>query len=403
MDGDRSTITDPLPPRSKTMTTKTKDKQTMYAVVTVGEGGYDKLQYREDVVIPKIAEDTDIIVKVLAAGVNNTDINTRLGWYSKKVSSETSESVADVGGVKEKEDGGWNEKTPWPLVQGTDCCGSIHDMGKGVDRDTFARGQRVIVRPCWRQNDSFENIWMASDCDGAFAQYVRVPSSEVFVIGKAAALSDVELAALPCAYGTAENMLHRASVSAKDHVVVPGASGGVGVAILQLAKRRGATVTAICGAAKVDAVRRLLQGKEDRVLAGRPSSSVDWDQVIDALRSGPPVTVVVDNVGGSGFENLLDVVARGGRYVTSGAIAGPIVRLDFRTLYLRDLTLFGTTAWDPCVFPNLVRYVERGEIRPIVYKTYALKDIAEAQKEFSRKKHVGKIVLLPPKTEEGRS
>jgi NADPH:quinone reductase-like Zn-dependent oxidoreductase len=92
---------------------------------------------------------------------------------------------------------------------------------------------------------------------------------------------------------------------------------------------------------------------------------------------------------------LLDVLKTGGRYVCAGAIAGPIVEFDVRTLYLKDLTLIGCTFQDDIVFENLIRYIEGGEIRPVVAKTYPLKDIAAAQKDFLAKKFVGKIVLLP--------
>ena len=91
------------------------------------------------------------------------------------------------------------------------------------------------------------------------------------------------------------------------------------------------------------------------------------------------------------------VMKRGGRYASSGAIAGPIVTLDMRNFYLKDLTFIGCTAWDEPVFPNLVSYIERGEIKPMLARTYPLEDIVTAQKDFSEKKHVGKIVLLPPK------
>jgi len=89
-------------------------------------------------------------------------------------------------------------------------------------------------------------------------------------------------------------------------------------------------------------------------------------------------------------------MARGGRYATSGAIAGPMVTMDVRDLYLKDLRLIGATAWDEPVFPNLIGYIERGEIRPLVARTFPLADIAEAQRVFCDKKHVGNFVLLPP-------
>ncbi|MEM9105603.1 MAG: zinc-binding dehydrogenase, partial [Pseudomonadota bacterium] len=99
------------------------------------------------------------------------------------------------------------------------------------------------------------------------------------------------------------------------------------------------------------------------------------------------------------FPQMLKVLKRGGRYVSSGAIAGPIVELDMRDMYLKDITLIGCTAWDEPVFPNLVGYIERGEIRPIVAKTFPLMDIAKAQQEFLEKTHFGNFVLIPPNGE----
>jgi NADPH:quinone reductase-like Zn-dependent oxidoreductase len=73
-----------------------------------------------------------------------------------------------------------------------------------------------------------------------------------------------------------------------------------------------------------------------------------------------------------------------------------MVELDVRTLYLKDLTFFGCTFQDDIAFENLVSYVERGEIRPVVAKTYPLQDIAKAQAEFLAKNFTGKLVLVPP-------
>ena len=108
------------------------------------------------------------------------------------------------------------------------------------------------------------------------------------------------------------------------------------------------------------------------------------------------IDVVVDLVAGSDWPKLLDLTRRGGRYVTAGAIGGPNVTLDVRTLYLKDLTLYGSTFQDDVVFDNLVGYIERNEIRPLVAKTFALADITAAQTEFMQKRFVGKLVLLPP-------
>ena len=364
-------------------------KTTMKAVVTNGNGGYEQLEYR-DVPIPKPASG-ELLLQVLAAGVNNTEINTRLGWYSSAVTAGTEALTADEKeSAKVMADGGWNEATPFPFIQGTDCCGRVVGVPPGGDESLL--GKRVLVRPCIRPAgfESMENIWMASDFDGAFAQFVKIDAREVFPVD--CDWSDAELGSIPCAYGTAENMLHRAKASRGEHVLVAGASGGVGSAVVQLAKRRGAVVTAIAGKAKMAQVESI---GADRVIARD-------DDILAALGE-ETVDVVVDNVAGSVFGRMLKVLKRGGRYASSGAIAGPLVSLDMRDFYLKDLTLIGCTAWDEPVFPNLISYIEKGEIRPLVAKTFPLEQIVEAQKEFTRKMHVGKIVLIPPPVTEAQS
>jgi NADPH:quinone reductase-like Zn-dependent oxidoreductase len=358
---------------------------TMKAVLTIGNGGYDQLVYR-DVPIPQPAAG-EVLLQVLAAGVNNTEINTRLGWYSASVNVATSEAaVSAQRQAVARADGGWNEATPFPFIQGTDCCGRVVGVGPGGDARIM--GTRVLVRPCIRPRGfgSMENIWMGSDFDGAFAQYVKVPTGEIFPVS--CEWSDAELASIPCAYGTAENMLHRAGLRRGERVVIAGASGGVGSAAVQLARRRGAAVTAIVARSKLG-----------QLLALGADREVPRDADIVASLGEESADLVVDNVAGAAFPGLLRILRRGGRYVSSGAIGGPLVELDMRTFYLRDLTLIGCTAWDEPVFPNLVSYIERGEIRPLVAKTFALGDIADAQREFLEKRHVGKFVLVPPTVE----
>jgi len=358
-------------------------RPTMKAVVTTGNGGYERLDYR-DVPVP-VPLPGEVLLQVLAAGVNNTEINTRLGWYSASVSTATA-AVAEAAAAQNvvaQADGGWNATTPFPFIQGTDCCGRVVAVGPGGDESTI--GSRVLVRPCIRPAGfgSMDNVWMGSDFDGAFAQFVTVPSSDIFPVR--CDWTDVELGSIPCAYGTAENMVHRAGVAEGEHVLVAGASGGVGSAVVQLAKRRGATVTAIAGKAKMDRVRAI---GADQVIDRN-------DDVVLAL-GAESIDVVIDNVGGPSFPGMLKVLRRGGRYVSSGAIGGPLVTLDLRTFYLKDLRLIGCTAWDEPVFPNLVGYIERGEIRPLIAKTFPLERIADAQREFLQKHHVGNFVLIPP-------
>ena len=108
------------------------------------------------------------------------------------------------------------------------------------------------------------------------------------------------------------------------------------------------------------------------------------------------IDVVVDIVAGEVFPSLLKVLKRGERYVSAGAIGGPLVSFDTRTFYLKDLRLIGCTAWDEPVFPSLISYIENHQIKPLLAKTFPLELIAKAQQEFLLKKHVGNFVLIPP-------
>lgn len=356
-------------------------EERMMAVVTTGNGGYEKLVYSS---VPKPTPGpNEVLLRVLAAGVNNTDINTRLGWYSASVTTDTDATATrQETQAAQKADGGWNGATPFPLIQGTDCCGMVVQTGDNVSQDLM--NQRVLVRACIRPNgfDVMDTVWMASDFDGAFAEYVKVPATEVFPVS--CDWTDAELATIPCAYGTAENMLHRAGVGAGDTILVTGASGGVGSAAVQLAKRRGAHVLAITSRAKMDQLREL---GADVVVAR------DEDLVTRIAQSS--IDVVVDNVAGPNFAQMLKVLRAGGRYVSSGAIAGPVVSLDMRDMYLKDISLIGCTAWDAPVFPNLISYIENHEIRPLVAKVFPLSQIAQAQQDFMAKAHFGNFVLIP--------
>lgn len=355
--------------------------ETMMAVVTTGVGGYDRLVVSH-VPVPVPAEG-EVLVQVLAAGMNNTEINTRLGWYSSSVTTGTNEMSENLGGhASTRPDGGWNTATPFPMIQGADCCGRVAAVGPGGDESSL--GARVLVRACMRTQgfSSGETVWLGSDFDGAFAQFVVVPAHEAFTVE--CDWSNAELATVPCAYGTAENMVRRAGLSAGARILVTGASGGVGSAVVQLAKRRGAHVIGIAGAAKQDQVRAL--GADEVIGREDPRGVLGADSV----------DVVIDNVAGPGFPTMLGLIKRGGAYVSSGAIGGPFVELDMRTFYLKDLTLIGCTAWDEPVFPNVVSYIERGEIRPVLAKTFSLDQIVVAQREFLDKGHVGNFALVPP-------
>jgi NADPH:quinone reductase-like Zn-dependent oxidoreductase len=324
------------------------------------------------------------LVRVLASAVNNTDINTRVGWYSKTAQGQT-QSAAAVFDSQQDQDPSWGGvPMAFPRIQGADCCGEIVAVGAGVDEKRL--GQRVLVRPILRAYANYQPYacwYFGSECDGGFAEFTKVPSDAAVVVQSH--LSDAQLASFPCAYSTAENLVDRAGVKPGECVLVTGASGGVGSAAVQLAKRRGATVIAVASTDKHAAVLAL---GADRVL----DRQVDLERAV----GHESVDVVIDLVGGAQWPVLLQVLKRGGRYATSGAIAGPLVELDLRTLYLKDLHVLGCTFQEDHIFDNLVGYIERGEIQPVIAKTYSLKDIAQAQRDFGEKKFVGKLVFTLP-------
>jgi NADPH:quinone reductase-like Zn-dependent oxidoreductase len=224
-------------------------------------------------------------------------------------------------------------------------------------------------------------ITLGSEIDGGFAQYVTIRSSETFVIN--CKWTDVELGSIPCSYSTAEGLLHRVNLGS-EKIFINGASGGVGSAAIQLAKRRGAHITAQCSSSKFNEIKKI--GANEVV-------SRETDLVKEIGKN--KYDVVIDLVAGDNWMQLCEILKPGGRYATSGAIAGPIVSLDVRTLYLKDLTLYGCTYQPVEVFSNLIKYIENGEIKPLVAKTYPLKEIKKAQEDFLLKKHVGKLVLIP--------
>ncbi|MCG8693660.1 MAG: alcohol dehydrogenase family protein [Minwuiales bacterium] len=345
----------------------TERPRTMRGVLLTGHGDIDKLEVRSDIPVPRPGP-RDVLVRVAAAGVNNTDINTRTAWYSKHHGASDDASWAGAA-------------IQFPRIQGADACGRIVAVGESVGEDRV--GERVLIEPCIREADGqeLERPWyFGSECDGGFAEYTAVASRHAYRIESA--FSDAELASFPCAYSTAENLLTRANVEPDDRVLVTGASGGVGSAAIQLAGARGASVTAITSAGKSDVLRRL--GAE-RTLA-RDDSPVE--------KLGPDsVDVVVDLVGGPQWPELLDVLRPGGRYAVAGAIGGPFVELDIRTLYLKDLSLFGCTVLGLEVFSNLVEHIELGRISPVVAETFPLERIADAQAAFMSKQHIGKIVV----------
>ena len=352
----------------------------MAAMVTIGHGGAEMTEWHDNWPMPSVKAD-EVLIKVGACGLNNTDINTRSGWYSKSVSGATADAKEQEPNAEDPSWGG--APIRFPRIQGADACGEIVAVGAGVDPKRV--GERVITDNWLRAADDLANKdkvgYLGSERDGGFAEYMSLPSRNALAINSS--LSDAELATFSCSYSTAEGMLSRAQVDGQDTVLVPGASGGVGGALVQLAKLRGARVIALASPSKHTEVLAL---GADLVLPRSGSS-----EQLGTER----ISVLADVVGADNWPQRLGLLARGGRYVCSGAIAGPMVDLDLRTLYLRDLSFIGSTVIDLGVMANLVRYIEREQIKPVLAASYPLRELHAAQQTFLAKKHTGNIVVCP--------
>ncbi|MEV3930452.1 zinc-binding dehydrogenase [Streptomyces sp. NPDC049944] len=346
--------------------------RTMRAVVITGHGDLDVIKERE-VPMPRPGPG-EVLVQVHAAGCNNTDLWTREGSYG----------AAEDPDVKT----GWLGPLDFPRIQGADVAGTV--VACGDEEATGLVGKRVLVDPAEYDGpvpDARPADVLGSERDGGFAEYVVVPSARAHSV-EGSPLTDVELAALPIAYGTALGMLDRGAVSKGHTVLVTGASGGVGLAAVQLARSRGARVVAVCGGDKGEAVR---SAGADAVVDRRRG-----EVLADAVAAAPGgYDTVIDVVAGAALGPGLGLLRAGGRWVVAGALAGWAVNIDVRRLYLANLSLVGSTMHTPRIFDRLVEIARRGDVTPVVAATFPLGQVGEAQAQLARRSHVGKLIIVP--------
>ncbi|WP_204112778.1 alcohol dehydrogenase family protein [Shimia biformata] len=354
-------------------------RETMSGVVLTGHGGPEKLIWRDDLPMP-VPAPGEALIRVHAAGINNTDINTRLGWYSDDVTGGTDANQTGSG-----DDGGWSGALQFPLIQGGDLCGAVVAVGDPTHDGWI--GRRVTAPLCLPRPTMDDPVGMTcigSEMNGAFAQFCCLPADDLYDVTESP-MTDTQIAAIPCAYGTAEALLDRAGVREGDRVLVTGASGGVGMAAVELASLRGAHVIGVTS-----------RSKSEAVLAAGAAETLDRDEPA----GNECIDCVIDVVGGPKWAGLIQALKRGGRYAVAGAIAGPIVEMDLRKIYLKDLTLSGSTYQPPAVFQKLAKLINGGKLNPLVSKTYPLRDIHRAQTDFMAKTFPGKLVLIPPAEDE---
>jgi NADPH:quinone reductase-like Zn-dependent oxidoreductase len=344
--------------------------EVMTAVVLTRHGGPEALEVSTDFPTPAIADD-EVLVAVSAAGMNNTDVWSRDGSYG---------TAYDPTAVS-----GWRGvPLSHPRIQGGDIAGTIVGVGRDVEESRL--GQRVLVDCALYDRpgpDANAIGLLGSERDGGFAQFVAVEAQRAHDM-TASPLSDQELAALPIAYGTAAGMLARAGLARGERILITGASGGVGLALVQLAAAQDCFVIAVTTEAKRE---QLLAAGASQVLLRESVPS----QVLDT-----PVVVVGVVVGGNGFPDLINTLAEGGRLVTAGAIAGPRIEIDIRRLYLHSRRIIGSAMWTPGHFHQLANQARQGTFTPVIAETFPLAAMATAQREFQRKEFVGKFVLTVP-------
>ncbi|MEE6280581.1 zinc-binding dehydrogenase [Georgenia sunbinii] len=345
--------------------------EQMTAVRIVGHGGPEVLEVaRVSVPVPDVGE---VLVELRAVALNNTDLWTRQGAYG---------APGDPDALA-----GWRGPIDLPRIQGADVAGVVATVGPGGDPGLL--GRRVVIDPAIYDAegpDANPVGLMGSERDGGYAEYVTAPVRRAHDV-TGSPLSDAQLAALPTAYGTALGMIERGGVREGDTVLVTGASGGVGLALVQLARARGARVLAVSSGSKLEPVRqagahKVIDRAQNLMAQARAASDGGVDVVLD---------VVAGDFVGEG----LPLLREGGKWVIAGALGGHAVAFDVRRLYLHNAQIIGSSMHTPAHFALLMDIARQAQVRPVIAKTYPLDQASHAQEELSRRRHVGKIVLHP--------
>lgn len=346
--------------------------ERMMAARIMRHGGPEVLEVT-DVPVPSPGHG-ELLVHVRAVALNNTDLWTREGAYGLPGNPE---ALA-----------GWRGPIEFPRIQGADVAGIVVAVGDGVEGRLL--GSRVVIDPAIYDGDGSAAHpvgLMGSERDGGYAQYVTAPVARVHDVSESP-LTDAQLAALPTAYGTAVGMLERGGVGAGHTVLVTGASGGVGLALVQLARARDAQVVAVTSASKLAAVRQ----------AGAHTVLDRARDLLAEVRTAAPegIDVALDVVAGSLLGSGLALLTEGGRWVVAGALGGYEVGFDVRRLYLHNAVVVGSSMHTPAHFELLMQVARRGDVKPVISQVFGLHQVRDAQEELGRRRHVGKLVIAMP-------
>jgi alcohol dehydrogenase len=337
----------------------------MKAMVVRRHGGSDVMEFVSDFPDPTIAEG-DVLIRVRASSLNYHDVFTRRGMPGIRI--------------------------PMPLIMGLDVAGEIADVGPGVEG--WSVGDRVLVDPINR----VEGGLIGETTHGGLAELCRVRAHQLVQIPDA--VSYVDAAALPVAYGTAHRMLvSKGNVHAGDRVMILGASGGVGVCCVQLARQAGAEVVACASTAeKLDRLRSL---GADHLINYAESDFVQevFSRYGKPSRRGANVgnglDVVVNFTGGDTWVRSMRCLKVGGRLLTCGATAGYDPQEDIRFIWTFELEIRGSNGWQRSDIVALLEMVQQRKLNTLVERTYQLADAAEALRVIEDREVIGKIVVTP--------
>ncbi len=361
----------------------------MSAVQLTAHGGLDKLVYRTDVPVPNPGEN-QVLVQVTATAKNNTDRKAREGLYPTR-------DKADVTSFQM----GGEATLTFPRIQGADIVGRVVAVGSGVSESRL--GERGLLDfnlyPDARRDINLTPDYYGHGADGGFAEYVALPSDQFHTVDNPE-LADAELASMGmCSYQTAFHMLTVAGVSAGERVLVSGASGGVGTALIQLCRIIGAIPYAL---SQQDKTQALLALGAEAVL-DRSDMSRFTEQVKTAT-GGKPIDAVMDLVGGEMTDAFIDTMIFDMNQRTSyprlsiaGASGGNLSEIMWTRIYLYQVQVFGVSHGTRQEAEQLIAWIRDGALKPVLHAAFPLSRLREAEEYFVHrgKNYLGKIVIVP--------
>jgi len=363
--------------------------QTMAAMQLMGHGGVEQLVYNTDVPVPRPGRG-QVLVQVTATAKNNTDRKAREGLYPTK----------DKGEVTSFQMGGSPTLT-FPRIQGADIAGRVVAVGEGVSEERI--GQRGLldfnIYADERRDINLTPDYYGHGADGGFAEYVALPSDQFHEVQNPE-LADAELAAMGmCSYQTAYHMMTSAGIKAGERVLVTGASGGVGTALIQLCRIVGAIPYAL---SKKDKAQPLLDLGAEAVLDR--SEMADFTGKVKEVTQGKPIDAVMDLVGGEMTDAFIDTMifdmnqrTTYPRLSIAGASGGNLTEIMWTRIYLYQVQIFGVSHGTREEAEQLVEWIRSGQLKPVLHAAFKLSKLHEAEEYFVNRNsnYLGKIVIVP--------